>query len=338
MSSEYDNISGLTSIRSYNNLDINFVSEGDYTKCSQFHKDSGEYSPSHAFCLSLTGNLKNYEKLLFFGELNSHKCNFLNLWAYHRLSKFKGEEHYNVKKFIIDHWYNYKDYETCNSTEFVLYLARDADYIKAKQLYDYALNYYKLKEHHYDNDIPCTSKEQEYIRKSIELYQGIKSECEDNNKAHISYCMAYKEIKKINPNDGLLNLQCKKVGDVTVYSSGARNDLGEMKTLQHRLQGVGPEREVSKEFTSGLAPPEVGSSTGSHQAMATAVPILGISSIFFLLYKFTGLGSMARNLLRTKGINGINSQEELTHELLENTYDDNAHPDITETYIGYQAI
>ncbi|SBT55729.1 PIR Superfamily Protein [Plasmodium ovale wallikeri] len=333
MTSEYDNISRLTSIRSYNNLDINFVSEGDYTKCSQFHKDSGEYSPSHAFCLSLTGNLKNYEKLLFFGELNSHKCNFLNLWAYHRLSKFEGEEHYNVKKFIIDHWYNYKDYETCNSTEFVLYLARDADYIKAKQLYDYALNYYKLKEHHYDNDIPCTSKEQEYIRKSIELYQGIKSECEHNNKAHISYCMAYKEIKEIHPNDGLLNLQCKTVEDETVSSSGGRNELGEMETVHQQQQVVGPQGDrIAHDSSYGLHSP-----SGSHQAMATAVPILGISSIFFLLYKFTGLGSMARNLLRTKGINGMNSHEEMTHELLENTYDDNAYSDITETYIGYQA-
>ncbi|SBT59163.1 PIR Superfamily Protein [Plasmodium ovale wallikeri] len=337
MGDDYDNIPGLTSIRCYNQLDKDSFSSGNYQECSQFNNDSDGYSEPCLLCLSLTGNLKNYKNLDYFEELNSHKCNYLNLWAYYRLSKLQGEEYKKMRKFIIDHWYNYKDYGICNSTDFVLYLTSDAAYKKAKRLYDYSLNYYKLKERHYDNDIPCTLKEQEYIRKSIELYQGIKEECEDINKALISYCRAYNEIKKIHPNDVLVNLQCKRVDNGTESSSGARNEPREMEELQHGLQGVGPHRKVAKEFTSGLAPPEVGSSTDSHKAVVTTVPILAISSISFLLYKFTGLGSMARNFLRKKGINGINSQEELTHELLENTYDDNAYPDLTETYIGYQA-
>ncbi|SBT57779.1 PIR Superfamily Protein [Plasmodium ovale wallikeri] len=52
---------------------------------------------------------------------------------------------------------------------------------------------------------------------------------------------------------------------------------------------------------------------------------------------FTGLGFMARNLLRRGRINGMNSHDEFTNELLEDTYDDQAYPGITETYIGYQA-
>ncbi|SBT72963.1 PIR protein [Plasmodium ovale] len=338
MGDDYDNIPGLTSIRSYNQLDNIFLSKGDYKKCSEFDTNPTDHSKPHLLCLSLTGNLQNYEKLNFFEQLNSYKCNYLNLWAYYRLSKFDGVERSNMLTFIIDHWRDSKKYDLCDSTEFVLYLTSDAAYKKAKMLYNYALNYYKLKELHSDNDIPCTSKEQEYIRKSIELYQGIKAECEDINKALISYCRAYKEIKKIHPNDGLLNLQCKRVEDETVSSSGARNELGEMEELQHRLQGVGPQGEVAQKFTSGLASPEVGSPTGFHKAVATTVPILAISSISFLLYKFTGLGSMARNLLRTKGINGMNSHDELTNELLESTYDGNVHSDIAETYISYQAI
>ncbi|SBT02102.1 PIR Superfamily Protein, partial [Plasmodium ovale curtisi] len=52
---------------------------------------------------------------------------------------------------------------------------------------------------------------------------------------------------------------------------------------------------------------------------------------------FTGLGSMARNFLRGR-INGMNSHDELPNELLESTYDDQLHPGITETYIGYQGM
>ncbi|SBT51579.1 PIR Superfamily Protein [Plasmodium ovale wallikeri] len=278
--------------------------------------------------------------LYYFEELNSHKCNYLNLWAYYRLSKLQGEEYQKMRKFIIDHWYNYKDYGICNSTDFVLYLTSDAAYKKAKRLYDYALNYYKLKRYD-ENDVACTSKQKEYIRKSHELYKDIKTECEDNTHAYKSHCKAYNVVKVIHPDDKLLNLQCKKVEDESLFSSGAHNRPGQMEALQQQKQqvlraqedGLGHDsHEVTEPSSYGLHSP-----SGSHQAMATAVPILGISSIFFLLYKFTGLGSMARNFLRKKGINGINSQEELTHELLENTYDDNAYPDLTETYIGYQA-
>ncbi|SBT00550.1 PIR Superfamily Protein [Plasmodium ovale curtisi] len=79
------------------------------------------------------------------------------------------------------------------------------------------------------------------------------------------------------------------------------------------------------------------STSGSHKAIGTAVPILGVLSIGFILQKFTGLGSMARNFLRGR-INGMNSHDELPNELLESTYDDQMHPGETETFIGYQGM
>ncbi|SBT02793.1 PIR Superfamily Protein [Plasmodium ovale curtisi] len=325
MDDDYDNIFGLTSIRCYNQLDKDFVSSANYQECSKFNTDSDEYSEPYLLCLSLTGNLKNYKKLDFFKELNSHKCSYLNLWAYYRLSKLPVEEYNKMRKFIIDHWNLFEDYEKCSSTEFVLYLTSDTDYKKAKRLYDYSLNYYKLKELHYDNDISCTSKEQEYIRKSIELYQVIKAECEGINKEHISYCRAYKEIKKIHPNDILLELKCKKV------EHGSETSRIDGIGLSGDLLGHGSQ-EVTETSSYGLH-----STSGSHKAIGTPVPILGVLSIGFILHKFTGLGSMARNLLRGR-INGMNSHDELPNELLESTYDDQVHPGVTETFIGYQGM
>ncbi|SCA48144.1 PIR protein [Plasmodium ovale] len=340
MDDDYDNISGLTSIRFYNQFDKDFVSNGNHAVCSKFDNLSGEYSKAYQLCMSFTGNLDSYEKLKFFEELNSYKCNYFNLWAYYRLSKFDGVERSNMLTFILAHWRDSKKYVLCNSTEFVFYLSNSEHYIKAKRIYDYALNYNKLKSYD-ENDVACTSKQKEYIRKSLELYDSIKEECKHSKNKYNAHCKAYEVVKKIHPDDKLLNLQCKKVEDESLSTIGAGNGPGQMEALQQQQQGLvraqedhlgHGSQEVTEYSSYGLHSP-----SGSHQAMETAVPILGISSIFFLLYKFTGLGPIARNFLRTKGINGINSHEELTHELLESTYDDHAHPSITETYIGYQA-
>ncbi|SBT02929.1 PIR Superfamily Protein [Plasmodium ovale curtisi] len=284
MSSEYDNIPSLTSIGSYSKLDTEFFNEGDREKCSKYDKVSGEHSKSYQFCMSFTGNLNSYEKLEFFDKHSSYKCNYLNLWSHYRLSKFDEVEHSNMKTFIMAHWSDFKKYDLCDSTDF----------------------------------------EDEYIRKSIQLYEDIKTECADNKNEYKSYCKAYKVVKKMHPNDILLELKCKKVehGSETsrIDGIGLSGDL-----LGHDSQ------EDTETSSYGLH-----STSGSHKAIGTAVPILGVLSIGFILHKFTGLGSMARNLLRGR-INGMNSHDELPNELLESTYDDQALPGITETYIGYQA-
>ncbi|SBT52220.1 PIR Superfamily Protein [Plasmodium ovale wallikeri] len=329
MDDDYDNIFGLTSIRCYNQLDKNFVSSGNYEKCSKFNNDSDDYSSPYLLCLRLTGNLNNYEKLNFFDELNSYKCNYLNLWAYYQFSKFDKNEHSKIRKLILDNWRESGKFQECDNTEFLSYLSKSEDYLKAKRLYDYALNYYKLKRHHVDNNIPCTSEDKEYIDKSIKLYTGINSECEGNKNELKSYCKAYKVIKEIHPHDELLNIECKQVEDER--GSSRVHHTGPGGREEHRLQ-------VAAESSSlGPLASEDTSSSDSYKAIGTSLPMVAVLSIGFVLYKFTGLGTMARNLLRTKGINGMNSHEELTHELLESTYDDQAHPGITETYISYQA-
>ncbi|SBT00551.1 PIR Superfamily Protein [Plasmodium ovale curtisi] len=211
MSSEYDNIPTLTSVGSYIRLDTEFFSQDNHEKCSEYNKDSSEHSKMYELCLRLTGNLMNYDKLDFFEELNLYKCHYLNLWTYYQLSKFHEEEHPNVRTLVVKHWSESGKYDLCTNTEFFSYNTSSADYIKAKRLYDYALNYYKLKKNYYDKDTACNSKEDEYIRKSNKLYEDIKAKCADNRYKYNSYCNAYNVVKKIHPNDRLLELKCKKV-------------------------------------------------------------------------------------------------------------------------------
>ncbi|SBT56753.1 PIR Superfamily Protein [Plasmodium ovale wallikeri] len=342
MGDDYDNIPNSPAIRYYNMLDDKFIGHNKHTDCSQFYSILVNDLDAYKLCMSFLGNLENYDKLDFSMKHNVHKCHYLNLWAYDRLSKIKGIDKTTIMSSLLTHWGKYKYKDECTGAKFVYYRMNNADYMKTKRIYDYALNYDQFELlYKKNNNIPCTKKHDEYIRKILSLIEEVRTECE-HEKGFKHYCDAWEDIQKIYSKDELLNLECKSVEE---ESASPREDIEGPKSwqdedisgLQQRLKREEHQGEVAKEPIPGLPLPEVGSSSGSHQVAATAVPILGISSIFFLLYKFTGLGSVARNLLRTKGINGINSQEELTNELLENTYDDNAYPDITETYIGYQA-
>ncbi|SBS94439.1 PIR Superfamily Protein [Plasmodium ovale curtisi] len=326
-------------------LDTKYVNDGKDEECEKLEKKSGEYTKEALLCIGLNVNLKNYDKLNIFQKMNNYKCNYLNLWAYDRLSKLEKNDQLNTKTHILKHWIKSKQYkEECNPSQFGTY-SNSTDHIAEKKLYDYALNYDELNFRYKENDIiTCTRNTAEYIRESKKLYIQIEQECKHDQNTHVKLsCITLKNIQPIYPNNKLLNLECKSVEE---ENPSFREDSEGPKTwkheepseLQHRLQRIKPQGEVSEESTLGLSLPEVGSSSGSHKAVTTALPILGISSIFFLLYKFTGLGSMARNFLRTKGINGINSQEKLTHALLESTYDGNAHSDLAETYVIYQAI
>ncbi|SBT55713.1 PIR Superfamily Protein [Plasmodium ovale wallikeri] len=344
MDLEGDNNLNLPSNKCYYELDTRYINDGKDEECGKLEKKSDEYTKAAVLCMGLNGNLKNYDKLNIFQKMNKYKCNYLNLWAYDRLSELEKNEQLNTKSSILTIWIKSEQYKKgeCDPSQFATY-SNSTDHLTEKKLYDYALNYYELNFRYKENDIiACTRNIAEYISESKELYKKVEQECKHKD-AHVKRpCSALENIKTIYPNNELLNLECKSVekeentpGEDVEGPRGWQHE--EPSGLQHRLQRVGHQGRVAEEPISGLPPPEVGSSSGSHKVAATAVPILGISSIFFLLYKFTGLGSMARNFLRTKGINGINSQEELTNELLENTYDDNAYPDITETYIGYQA-
>ncbi|SBS95448.1 PIR Superfamily Protein [Plasmodium ovale curtisi] len=330
-----DNKLNLTSNRCYYELDTKYVNDGKDEACEKLEKKSGEYTKAALLCMGLIGNLKNYDNLNIFKKMNNYKCNYLNLWAFDRLSKLEENEQLKTKILILTLWKKSEHYEKdCDPAQFGTYI-KSTDHITEKKLYDYALNYDELNFRYKENDIiACTRNIEKYISESKELYKQVENECIRDKDAHMKRsCSALKKIQNIYPNNELLNLECKSVEK---ESTSRREDIEgpkgwqheESRGLQQRLQRAEHQGEVVKEPISGLPLPEVGSSSGSHQAAATAVPILG----------FTGLGSMARNFLRTKGINGINSQEELTHELLENPYDSNAHPDLSETYIGYQTI
>ncbi|SBT56642.1 PIR Superfamily Protein [Plasmodium ovale wallikeri] len=305
-----DNNLNLPSDKCYNELDTKYVDDGNDEKCENLGKNSGEYTKAALLCMGLKGNLEKYEALDIFGKMNDYKCKYLNLWAYDRLSKLEENKKINTKILILTLWRKSKHYEKdCDPSQFGTYI-KSTDHITEKNLYDYALNYEYLENICKKSDvIPCTRKLAEYITERKNLYNQVKSECEAgrNNKIQRS-CFALNDIQKIYTKDELLKLECKHIKD-DLRSLRERDGGG------HGLQG-----DYTETSSSGLSAQEVAYSD-SQKAIGTV---------------FTGLGSMASNFLRGR-INGMNSHDELTNELVESTYDDQALPGITETYIGYQA-
>ncbi|SBT74367.1 Plasmodium vivax Vir protein, putative [Plasmodium ovale] len=326
MASEDDNNLNLSSNTFYHELDDTYVYAENDERCEKLRKHSGKYTNAALLCMGLKGNLKNYDKLNISQKMINYKCNYLNLWAYDRFSKLEEKEQMNTKISILTIWGESEKHkkEECISAQFATY-SKSTPHITEKNLYDYALNYEYLENICKKSDIiPCTRKLAEYITKNQELYIKAKVECNpslDNNFQRS--CIALSAIQEIYPNNELLNLKCERIED------------GNKSSRNHERPGFKGELTESHSFVSHSSGDA--SSSDSYKAIETSLPILAVLPIGFVLYKFTGLGSMARNLLRRGRINGMNSHDEFTNELLEDTYDDQAYPGITETYIGYQA-
>ncbi|SBT55686.1 PIR Superfamily Protein [Plasmodium ovale wallikeri] len=160
----------LTSNRCYTKLDTLHMMDGEDEECKKLETSTGEYTDASLLCMRLKGNLKNYDALDFFEKMKDYKCKYLSLWVHDRLSKLKGVDEITMKSTLFGIWGESKNFEKCSSSDFGSYL-NSADYIKEKNLYDYALNYEDLENRYRKTDIiPCTTKIAEYIRKSKELY------------------------------------------------------------------------------------------------------------------------------------------------------------------------
>ncbi|SBS92048.1 PIR Superfamily Protein, partial [Plasmodium ovale curtisi] len=198
----------LTSNRCYYELDTKYVNDGKDEACEKLEKKSGEYTKAALLCMGLIGNLKNYDNLNIFKKMNNYKCNYLNLWAFDRLSKLEENEQLNTKILILTLWKKSEHYEKdCDPSQFGTYI-KSTDHITEKKLYDYALNYDELNFRYKENDIiACTRNIEKYISESKELYKQVENECIRDKDAHMKRsCSALKKIQNIYPNNELLNL------------------------------------------------------------------------------------------------------------------------------------
>ncbi|SBT83028.1 PIR protein [Plasmodium ovale] len=340
MSETVDFLNYLTSTNCYNYLDNIYKNRGNKDKCEKLKNDFQRYPQIYDFCMSLTGNLDNFNKLKSDGLFDDDRCRYLNFWIYDRLEGMgldtKSMDHPSIIGKIIILFNNFKMYEkNCN---YDFHLIDGKDYTKMRKLYNYIMDYGIIKYYaNGENNYECNTKNVDYIKDGINAYNDIKRDCAQNNQKY--YCIAMRDFEKVNNKDDLLKLQCKKIKS-EFPSEIARTD--HLRQGQHAFEGayhsVGSQVKGSRMESET---PDSHSLSASEIVMSLLFPFLGLLAIFFILYKFTPFGSwLDSNVLRKKKIShNLHEDDEVAEDILDKTYGHMYTPYQSKLHqVGYNSI
>ncbi|SBT56085.1 PIR Superfamily Protein [Plasmodium ovale wallikeri] len=316
----------------YENIDSRFNRNIDNSICTeiiseldgQIQQDSEFFS----FCSRLTGALNEYGSLPPVLILSDYGCNYFNLWICDRISeilaKLDTDKSNHIKTRIKRFWDSSTLEEKCEPI-FISYM-NDSNYDKIKKLYEYALNYHHPKYYLDGGKRYCSEDNRRYIRESLILYKEVKQECQSESNENNLLCTALKNVRKIYTEDELSKLTCNGESLIEEHNVVAEEvsekqvDGGPPRDIT--LQPDGSEREAINLRMSQLS--NVSDSptiSDSHKSMTIAFPLLGIFSIFCILYKFTSARSWLHTRLLRKDTIEHNMYDDETIESLENTYD-----------------
>ncbi|SBT83603.1 PIR protein [Plasmodium ovale] len=324
------NIHNQTSKNHYDLLDTRFYGRVTNKRCEDLDAELVSQHKSHhgisLFCSRLIGNLSNYSTLPTLYKLEKYKCQYLNLWICERLPKELGKTDNENSQHIInkikDIWNDYNLKETC-SWDFISYI-NDPNYIRMKQLYDYALNYITLNSYFDTQKKSCTDEDKKLILENIKLYELVKRECETNSDTGSLLCTALENIRSIYTNDELSKLTCNgKITEDDIQRE-IQNSSEELDSKADPDVGAmlpsGDNGKIVEAFKSGaLNPEETSLFSTSSKATSVVFPLISTVFIFFSLYKFTPAGSWLHSRLLRKKIVPHNASEEESNEILEDT-------------------
>ncbi|SBS89373.1 PIR Superfamily Protein [Plasmodium ovale curtisi] len=321
MSETVDFLNYLTSTNCYNYLDNIYKNRGNKDKCEKLKNDFQRYPQIYDFCMSLTGNLGNFDKLKSDGLFDGDRCRYLNLWINDRLIGMrldtKSMDYTSIIGKIIILFTDFKMYE--KNCYYDFHLIDGKDYTKVRKLYNYIMDYGIIKfyangEYNYE----CNTKNVDYIKDGVNAYNDIKRDCAQNNQKY--YCIAMRDFEKVNNKDDLLKLQCKKIKSefpseierTDQLRQGQRTFQGAYHSAGSQVQGNRMESETPD--SHALSTFEI--------VMSLFFPFLGLFAIFFILYKFTPFGSwLDSNVLKKKKIShNLNEDDEAAEDILDKTY------------------
>ncbi|SBT58148.1 PIR Superfamily Protein [Plasmodium ovale wallikeri] len=192
--------------------------------------------------------------------------------------------------------------------------------INLKKLYDFSQNHKAIEVITSPSDYECSHEYNNYILESYKLYENIEREClVDTTRP---YCNIYRNIEKNNPKLKSTRLICHRVKNPVSSQEGRSG-------MQHGLTGESLRR--SDEQGSPLGPRGVSSlhgsldsedketsPTNSSNPTAIILPFFGLLCTFFILYKFTPLGTLIHGHFVKRKINQWN--EETVDESLAEEY------------------
>lgn len=247
----------LTARINYSTLDKGFNYKDEDRKCNELQRDLENRDGVKDFCIKLTGNLKNYDRLNIYGPFDNDTCTVLNFWMYNNFfNKITKDD--DTQKIITFYSKLYKYWESAISREkcdIHTYLNVKANFNDLKKLYDYATNYESLKLYMAGKNNVCTENFKQYIDGMHELIKNAQSKCD--SESH-DYCFLLNYIKKKYTIQTLLELRCV-------------------------IQGANTKAHVSQD--QGTYATFTSSRSRSRNIAVVAFPILGTVFTFLMLYK-----------------------------------------------------
>ncbi|SBT83933.1 PIR protein [Plasmodium ovale] len=283
----------LPSFRNYNDLSNPYYrSYGNDKKCEKLQDKLIEYKGIEDICLSLSGIFKKIDKFKSNILFDDDICSLVNYWLYDRVFNEvfhkKGQKKVDQIILIISNYL--RDFAKPNKCSIQFELCFQDNFKKAKSLFDFATNYPAIQNYLGKPGYVCTQTFNKYITENINLYQKIEGECE--NKTKKIFCKLLTSIYSKYGKDNLLQLKCDNVQSISNSPS-----------LQHQ------EGDTDQSFAfSGT---DDYTSSSSNTAVASILPLLGISFTTFYLYKFTSIGTW------------INPKIGSIKKVIKNLYEDN---------------
>ncbi|GAB69962.1 CYIR protein, partial [Plasmodium cynomolgi strain B] len=202
---------------------------------------------------------------------------------------------------------NYNTPETftvCND----VYSPVDEDIFKMnKVLFDYSKDYEKIKHHIRESNTTCDEKYKGVLENYIDTYSRAYSTC--NGTQRTEYDCKY--FDKLFPkNDELtkfISLECSESQNQSVSLQEQRPTIqGHASTVYFPQTAAGNENlgmnrhsgfQQDKDTIELISADDTAGGSSSKTIIGSAVPVLGVSFISFLLYRFTPAGGFINKLL-----------------------------------------
>ncbi|SBT73378.1 Plasmodium vivax Vir protein, putative [Plasmodium ovale] len=203
------------------------------------------------------------------------------------------------KKFDNDKIYDF-DLSDTELDEFTL----------LKVLFDYFQNYESIKTEIASNKSECSLMYKLHIENSSSNYNILTKRCQ---KEQTSYCKFFRYIETTYKPQNYVKLKCDRLK--ISKSHDLRKHMEDLR--QGTLHGHDSEGTINAHL---VHTGETQKFSFSSNILSIAFPILGISLIFFIFYKFTPFGSLLHSSRLKKKTTQHNLDKEQTEELLNNTY------------------
>ncbi|VUZ99320.1 PIR protein [Plasmodium vivax] len=199
-------LSSLPSRINYNKLTENYGKFADYVKCDTLREQLMKaypgklvaYTSIEQFCEKLTDILRSFNKLVFSGSFQDHKCIIVKYWMYEQLFKSIKSEYVitDMSRFLeilSNIWKDCITDKNCNIDDARTY--SDEDFNKINDLFDYAQDYDTIERAINPTTKECSDEYMSYLKKGIQTYNEIKQDC--SNNSHKPNCVQFSKLKSI---------------------------------------------------------------------------------------------------------------------------------------------